>query len=308
MNDPSVSKDGAAAAQGPAAEGGGGEGFARSILPLFVTPLVIIGPLVVLSAAFLLLFVARERTPGENLERVLNGGANERWQAAFELQRQLQDPGAAGELDAAFLGRLLGAYEKARDDDPRVREFLGSALGGLRSARAVPALLATLEDAPSDDSGRVRLAALRALAAIGDDAAVAPIARVLRGDADRGLRMGAANALGSLPGEESVAALLAGLRDGEVQVRWNAALALAAHGRREGVPHLLEMLERANLSFFTGPRVEDLREEAVVSAIRALARLRVAEAAPRIEALARSDPNPRVQNEALRAQRELRGN
>ncbi|HKB17319.1 MAG TPA: HEAT repeat domain-containing protein, partial [Planctomycetota bacterium] len=264
MADPADPRNGEDAAAPP--PGGGGEGFSRSILPLFVTPLVVVGPLVVLSAAFLLLFVARERTPAENLDRVLDGGANERWQAAFELQRQLQDPEAAGETGPAFVERVLDAYGRAREDDPRVREFLGAALGNLRSAKAVPALLGTLEEPGADASGRIRLSALRALAAIGEPSAVPAVAKVLREDPDRGLRMGAANALGSLPGEEAAASLVAALRDSDVQVRWNAALSLAAVDRREGIPQLLEMLDRENLSFFTGPRAEDLREEAIVSA------------------------------------------
>ncbi|MCI0587162.1 MAG: HEAT repeat domain-containing protein [Planctomycetes bacterium] len=303
MADPADPRNGEdAAAPSP---GGGGEGFARSILPFFVTPLVVVGPLVVLSAAFLLLFVARERTPAENLARVLDGGANERWQAAFELQRQLQDPEAAQETGPAFLDRLLDAYGRAGEDDPRVREFLGAALGNLRDARAVPALLQVLEEPGADASGRIRLAALRGLAAIGEPSSTPAVAKVLREDPDRGLRMGAANALGSLRGEEAAAALVSALRDGEVQVRWNAALSLAAIGRREGIPQLLEMLDRGTLSFFTGPRAEDLREEAIVSAVRALASLGAVEALPGIEVLARSDRNPRVQDAALRARREL---
>ena len=117
--------------------------------------------------------------------------------------------------------------------------------------------------------------------------------------------MGAANALGSFPGEASEKALLVALGDGEVQVRWNAALSLAEHGRREGIQHLLEMTDRRNLVFFRGREVEELRERTLVSAVRALGRLGVRESLPRIEELARSDPNPRVQDAALRAARDL---
>jgi HEAT repeat protein len=150
------------------------------------------------------------------------------------------------------------------------------------------------------------MAIVQALKSVGDPGAIPPLTEVLRRSPDAGLRMAAANALGSLPGEESVEALDAALADPELWVRRNAALSLSAHRRGErAVPHLLEMLDPSNLSFLRDPDGE-LRRQALKSAIEALAGLGELSAVPLLEGLAKSDPDPRVQNAALKALEELR--
>ena len=62
---------------------------------------------------------------------------------------------------------------------------------------------------------------------------------------DKGIRKMVVYALGALPGEAQLKTLQTALHDSEPDVRWNAAVALARHDSRDGVPVLKQMLDRA---------------------------------------------------------------
>jgi len=114
-----VEPDGAAGGQGEAADGepNAAESPYRNLLvPLVVVPALIV-MVIVLVVAFFSMVTGKEDSPRQNLERVLNGGFNERKQAAFNLVQQmlaLQQAEAAGQtpewsIDESFLPALRQA-------------------------------------------------------------------------------------------------------------------------------------------------------------------------------------------------------
>ena len=238
------------------------------VLQFFIFPMAIVAVCVAVFVIFGLV-AGESKGPKDHLNLVRTGSANQRWQAAFELAKELQakkDPALA---DPAFAALLLDTFTQAKNDDPRVRRYLALALGRLGNPSAVPVLLETVAE-PRDAEGdaETRIYAMWALGAIGDAAAVPELVH-LASDADAGLRKSALHALGALATEDARGALAAGLEDAVEDVRWNAAIALARRRDTASVPVLLEMLDRAHLSSVEGMSEPQRTEETLLQAVEA---------------------------------------
>jgi HEAT repeat protein len=269
------------------------------VLQFFIFPLAIVGVCVAVFVVFGLI-AGESKGARDFLTEVRTGGANRRWQAAFELSKVLQagkDPALA---DPKLHAELRKLFQDVKNDDPRVRRYLALALGRLGDPAAVPVLLEALHDEeghPVDPETRVY--ALWALGAIGDPAAL-PELRARAKDEDAGLRKTAIHALGGIPGAEARDALLAGLEDGVEDVRWNAALALARRGETAAVPVLLQMTDRAHLETVAGLTAEQ-REQVLREAVAAAAGLPSPELRAALGRLRESDPSLKIREAARQA-------
>ncbi|MFL5401210.1 MAG: HEAT repeat domain-containing protein [Gemmatimonadales bacterium] len=186
----------------------------------------------------------------------------------------------------------LGTARKWRD-----RAFAAELLGRVGSAKAVPALLATVDATRSEDAD-VREIALRALARIADpgaveplidaleradawlipriadilarhrDAAIDPLILLLGTSSRNSARAWAANVLGELRAQRAYPALVRGLSDPDDEVRGKSATALGRLGDRRAIAHLLDHLLTDSAPFvrvriactlgqFGGPEVID---------------------------------------------------
>ena len=153
----------------------------------------------------------------------------------------------------------------------RDRAFAAELLGRVGSAKAVPALLETVQATQTEDSD-VREIALRALARIADPQAVAPLVEALayaepwlapriadilarHGEAVVGPVLGllsgtgssparawAANVLGEVRSQRAFPSLIRGLDDADDEVRAKSATALGRLGDRRAVAALLDRL------------------------------------------------------------------
>jgi HEAT repeat protein len=153
----------------------------------------------------------------------------------------------------------------------RDRAFAAELLGRVGGAKAVPALLDTVQATRTEDSD-VREIALRALARIADpravepliaalssadtwltariadiltrhgEAAVDPLMALLTGSPHPPARAWAANVLGEVGAQRAFPALVRALNDGNDEVRGKAATALGRLGDRRAIHHLLEHL------------------------------------------------------------------
>jgi len=153
----------------------------------------------------------------------------------------------------------------------RDRAFAAELLGRVGGAKAVPALLETVEATRTEDSD-VREVSLRALARIADPGAVEPLIRtlataevwlapriadiltrhgelavdpliaVLNDSSRQPARAWAANVLGELRAQRAFPSLVRSLGDQEDEVRGKAATALGRLGDRRAVGYLLEHL------------------------------------------------------------------
>jgi HEAT repeat protein len=271
----------------------------------FLIPLLVVGATVLVYIGFRGL-LSEERSAAEYLTDIRTGGSNRRWPAAYELSRLMADPSFAKQ-EAGLAPELARAFADSKDD-PRVRQYLALALG-----RLTPPLAADtrrlLIDALDDPDSQTRINALWALGATGDVAAADDIGRQFGSD-DPGVRKMAVYALGSLPTESGNETLVKALEDESADVQWNAAIALARHGRHEGVPVLRRMLDRAyverNVTRQQQPRQEvDPVGEVIISGLRAIAALKESTLSPQVRALSTEDRDLRVRQAAIEALKSL---
>jgi len=240
------------------------------VLQFFIFPMAIVAICVLVFVLFGL--VASEgRGARDYLNEVKTGGANRRWQAAFELSKVLQAGKDPALRDPSFISEVARVFDESAADDPRVRRYLAVALGRLGDKRAVPVLLKALEEPVGGASADpdTRIYAVWALGVIGDAEAL-PRLLALASHEDAGLRKAAVYALGGFASEESRAVLARALADPVEDVRWNAALALARRGDARAAPVLLQMMDRAHLSKVTGLS-EPQRDEAMLEAVKVAA-------------------------------------
>ena len=271
----------------------------------FLIPLAVVGVTVLVYAGFRSL-VVDDRTPEEYLAEVRTGGWNRQWPAAYELSRLMADPKVRA--DPSLAPQLVKAFEEAKDGDPRVRRYLALAIGRLDPPLSAAAV-ATLATALDDPDGEARISAIWALGSSGDPSVAARL-QPLYESSDAGIRKMVVYALGALPGDAQLVTLRTALQDSAADVRWNAAIALARHGGREGLPVLREMLDRAYVERTVNRDVsqyddQDPVADVIISGLRAVAALKDSSARPSIEGLSQQDRSMKVRQAALEVLRAL---
>ena len=284
----------------------------------FLIPLAVVAITVSVYVGFRSL-LADNRGPKEYLAEVQNGGSDRRWPAAYELSRLMDDPKVRA--DRSLGPALVGAFERAKEDDPRIRRYLALAIGRLdppMSREAIAALSASLDEetrpASQDwvsrftgwstaDIGEVRISAIWALGASGDPAVAARL-QPLYASPDAGIRKMVVYSLGALPGDTQVATLRTALQDEIPDVRWNAAIALSRHANHEGVPVLRQMLDRSYVEQTVKREVrqdvdQDPIADVMISGLRAAATLKDERLRLTIERLSENDRSMKVRQSAL---------
>jgi len=266
----------------------------------FLIPLAVVGVVVLVYGGFRTL-VTTERTPEEFLNDIQTGGRERRWPAAYELSRLLADP----EIESQYpsLGAsIVKAFAESEGDDPRVRRYLALAVGQLKAlpSNAVGELIDGLEDPDSETS----ISVIWALASVGDELVV-PAIEAMYASTDAGVRKMAVYALGVLPSGDSPRVLLSALDDEVSDVQWNAAVALARHGREDGLKVLSRMLNRDYVERTvnrTGSidATLDPVSEVMVSGLQAVAVLKAEGLRVPVAELSRDDVNLRVREVAIR--------
>jgi HEAT repeat protein len=217
---------------------------------------------------------------------------------------------------------LVEAFERAKDDDPRVRRYLALAIGRLdpMPKEAIAALSGSLNEPDpgfkadwfshltggmDSEAGEARISTIWALGSSGDETVV-PTLQPFYDSPDAGIRKMVVYALGALPGSVQLETLRLALKDPEPDVRWNAAVALARHDRREGVPVLQQMLDRTYVEQTVKREVRqdsdvDPVADVMISGLRAAAALKDESLKSSVEALSRDDRSMKVRQAALEA-------
>jgi HEAT repeat protein len=262
---------------------------ARTILFQFVFfPLGI----VVIGVAVFLLFgklASDEQSIPDYLNQIRSGSSHERWQAAYQLSKSLKRGEARKYPNLEE--RVASIYVASKNDDPRIRRYLSMVLGNLGDRRATPLLIQSLNERDVE----TRIYALLALAELRDPAAVPPMIAAA-GDEDKDVRKTALYALGAAGDGRAIPLLVAGLSDPTADVRFNAAVGLSRFGDRRALGVLEEMMDRSRLNHVRDMR-EDQKEEAMIVALNAYARLAPVDARAEEQRLA-NDPSMNVQNAA----------
>jgi HEAT repeat protein len=271
-------------------------------IQFFLIPLAVVGVTVLGYIGFRSL-VSDTRTPQDYVNEVRFGGANRRWPAAYELSRLLADPKVRA--DRSLVPVLVKAFEESgSDDDPRVRRYLALALGRLDPPLS-PEALSALTKALSDPDGETRISAIWSLGTSRDETVVPALLPMFE-SSDAGIRKMVVYALGALPGDTQDSTLRMALQDSVADVRWNAAIALARHGKLEGVPVLRQMLDRDSVTRIVKRDVradedQDPIADVMISGIRAVAALKESSLKSEVEALSQQDRSLKVRQAALEA-------
>jgi HEAT repeat protein len=108
------------------------------------------------------------------------------------------------------------------------------------------------------------------------------------------------HALGAFPGDESQRALVAALADAVVDVRWNAAIALARRGDSAATPVLLTLLDRGQLDKIENLQPEQ-REEVLLQAVAVAPGLDDPTVKEALASLHSGDPSLKVREAARKA-------
>jgi len=267
----------------------------------FLIPLLVVGATALVYVGFRSL-LADDRSAEEYLTDIRSGGTNRRWPAAYELSRLMSDPSFVKKEEPVLAPELTKAFAASTDDDPRVRQYLALALGRLTPPIPVEArqlLISALKDKES----QTRISAIWALGSTGDLSAAPDIERMYDSD-DAGIRKMAVYALGSLPADVGSDTLVKALGDEQPDVQWNAAIALARHGRHEGVPILRRILDRDYVQRIVTrqQQVDDEIDpvgEVMISGLRAIAALKESTLSEPVKALSQNDNNLKVRQAAL---------
>jgi len=270
----------------------------------FLIPLTVVAVTVTVYVGFRSL-LSDERSPSDYLTEIRNGGSDRRWPAAYELSRLMSNPKVR--QDKTLAAGLVKAFQESKGD-PDVRRYLALAIGRL-DPPLPPDALADLTQALDDSDSQTRISVIWALGSSGDEAVVARLIPLYQAqDADPGVRKMVVYALGALPGDTQVDTLRAALQDETPDVRWNAAVALARHGRNEGASVLHQMLDRAYVERTVKREVrqdsdQDPIADVMISGIRAGAALKDTSLRPAIETLSQQDRSMKVRQAAFEALR-----
>jgi HEAT repeat protein len=267
----------------------------------FLIPLAVVGITVAVYVGFRSL-LADDRKPQDYLAEVRNGGSDRRWPAAYELSRLMADPHVRA--DRTLAPALVKAFVDAKDDDPRVRQYLALAIGRLDPPLPADAI-AELKKIVDSSDGDARISAIWALGS-SSDPSVVPTLEPLYESPDAGVRKMTVYALGALPGDAQIATLRTALQDSAADVRWNAAVALARKGRHDGVGVLRQMLDRQYVEHTVTREVRqdedrDPIADVMISGLRAAATLKDDALRAPVTALSQSDRSMKVRQAALEA-------
>jgi HEAT repeat protein len=282
-------------------------------------PLAVVGITILVYVGFRSLLTDR-RSPQEYLAEIQGGGLARQWPAAFELSQLMDDPKVRSDKTLAIA--LVKAFDHAKDGDPRVRKYLALAIGRLEPPlpkEAVEVLLKSLNDPEkpwtpdvwskingwTDEMNEAHISTIWALGASGDPAVV-PALQPIYASPDPGVRKMVVYALGALPGDQQIVTLRAALEDDTPDVRWNAAVALARHGAKEGIPVVRQMLDRAYVeqTVKRTARPDDDQDpvaDVMISGLRAAAALKDGSLRPSVEGLSQQDRSVKVRQAAIEA-------
>jgi HEAT repeat protein len=260
-------------------------------IKLFIVPAGIV--LVALGIFFLgTMAIQHPKTAEQYLEELKSDNTSRRWQSAYELSRMLNQNENI-QFDQTLRAQLVQVFGDAKDDDPRLREYLALVLGRLKEKSA----LSVLSSAVRDDSTDVKIYSLWALGNIedpqGGEAALAALS-----DTDETVQRMAVGALSAMRYEPAKFALEKNLESSNQALRYDSAVALARIKDEKAVPILLEMM---NLKPSGKPEDDQIIQSAKITAIEGAQELPDEALKAKITDLSKNESDIKVRETALAA-------
>src|SRR5665213_138791 len=260
-------------------------------IKLFIVPAVIV--LVALGIFFLgTMALQHPKTAEQYLEELKSDNTSRRWQSDYELSRMLNQNETI-QFDQTLRAQLVQVFGEAKNDDPRLREYLALVLWRLKEKSAV----SVLSSAVHDDSTDVKIYSLWALGNIedpqGGEAALAALS-----DTDETVQRMAVGALSAMRYEPAKFALEKNLEISNQALRYDSAVALARIKDEKAVPTLLEMM---NLKPSGKPEDDQIIQSAKITAIEGAQELPDEALKAKVTDLSKNESDIKVREEALAA-------
>ncbi|KKL12084.1 hypothetical protein LCGC14_2539310 [marine sediment metagenome] len=244
---------------------------------------------------FFRLLTTEEQTIYDYLNDVKTGSSHRSWQAAFELSKHLLYPKDAEVHSKRFVNEMIGTFVHFGNKDKRIRQYLALAMGRTDEKQFVEPLL----DAMAGEEGDTLVAIIQALGLLKDEKSGPHLYNYLDNPNSK-VRLSAVIALGNIGDPASAEALKRALRDSEVNVVWDASVALAKIGRRDGKSVLLRLLDRSYLSKFTEIDADE-QSKILITAIKAATLISDTDFIAAIRGLSKNDHNTEVRAAAMKA-------
>jgi HEAT repeat protein len=265
----------------------------KVLIHSFVVIPFLIAVLGVLFFTFINLLTREEHSPLDYLNDIKVGGANRRWQAAYELSQILNKPNSLTE-NQQFVSEMINLFRQVEHDDVRVRQYLALAMGRTGNPSFLDPLVEVLPNAREDNLPAI----INALGNLRQAKAATALYSFLN-HANPSVRLQTVIALGRLADKGSLEVLRKSLYDREPNVRWDAAVALAKMGDVSGNEVLLSLLNESYLEDFKEVDVSE-RDQAMLVAIKAAEMLNDPLLDEAIEKLSKTARNMEVRKIALR--------
>jgi hypothetical protein len=273
-------------------EGSGEKPFFRVIVhSFFIIPFLIAVFCLLLFGAMHLL-TRENRDAYDYLEDVKVGGMTKRWQAAFELSKMLVNAQQAPK-EKRFINELIAAFNGAKQDDPRVRQYLALAMGRTQNPEFLNLLLEALDDDKDENLPTI----IYALGMLKQKEAALALAKFVHHSNAR-IRSLSIAALGHIGNPSSQPVLKQGLIDAEANVQWGAALALAQMGDFSGKDILFDLLDRRYLDNFKEVNPEE-QNQLIMATIQSASLFDDGQLQARIREISQTDKNMQVRAYAL---------
>ena len=265
--------------------------FTIIIHSFFIIPFLIAVFCAVLFAGMYML-TREQRSVYDYLEDIKTGGSSKRWQGAFELSRILANPDLIPQ-EKRFTDELISAFEHAKYDDNRTRQYIALAMGRTGNTEFVQSLINGLKD-----EKEVNIPAVIYALGMLKQKESAPVLYPYVDHANSRIRSIAIVALGTIAEPRSKNILKKHLNDQEPNVQWGAAIALAQMNDSSGKSILSQMMSRSYWLQF--PEVDrNEQNNLVLIAIAASILLNDPDLNAQISKIAKSDPNMKVRAAAL---------
>ena len=194
--------------------------------------------------------------------------SGDRWQAVYSLSQELQKMKVKGEWETAVtpeqkkkLFLTLVEMQKEHGADFRFKKYVLLTLGQFGTEDLLPHIEGSLKDTNEEIRFFAAWAFLELLgrSQVEHETHYATVEKWLE-DEDVSFRKISATFLAQKKTNPPLVKIKTLLKDPEVEVRWNTAVALASIGDRESIPTLLEMFDIKNIRKLDVRSVDDLKQ------------------------------------------------
>lgn len=256
--------------------------------------IVLVGALIIFGVTKML---STESSYKDHVRELQSKAFGNKWIAAYELSKKIGSSQIPEEDIPWLVENLSDVYTNS--PDPRTRDFVVVALGGLRSELAFPILETALKDKSSD----VRFHTLVAIGNMPQGInfnweSLTPYFK----DADHAIRQAVVLAVGTHRAKAVESLVVGSLRDDSVAVRYSAATALIYYENEAAIPMIKQVLDLGVSSSFDVNQVTNLK----LNILNAIEKMKWNKMIGLVQGVIDGNNNPKVTTKAQQVLNELK--